>query len=160
MADYLPLLCMAALAAVFAGVSIAASRVLNPGRPTVAKLSPYECGVEPARDVPERLPVRFYLVAMLFIMFDVEIIFLFPWAVISRRLGPFGLWEVLVFSAIFFVAFVYVIARGGIDWAPAHLQRRSALAVDPERTSTSTVRRVGLEGRPADVAASTPGEAA
>ena len=87
MAQYLPLLVMFVLAGVFAGVSFFASGLLAPRRPTAAKEAPYECGIVPDREPPERFPVRFYLVAMIFIIFDIEIIFLYPWAVIFRQLG-------------------------------------------------------------------------
>jgi NADH-quinone oxidoreductase subunit A len=83
-------------------------------------LAPYECGIVPER-VPkgERFPVKFYLVAMLFIVFDIETIFLFPWAVEFRRLGLFGLVEMVVFIALVLVAYVYVWQTGGLDWGPS-----------------------------------------
>src|SRR3990170_4483866 len=116
--DYLPVLILAGLALAFAIASLAASALLRPSRPTPAKLSAYECGIEPER-LPkgERFSVKFYLVAMLFIIFDIEIIFLFPWAVGFRRLGLFGLVEMTVFIALVFVAYVYVWRSGGLDWA-------------------------------------------
>ena len=118
LSDYLPIVVLAALALVFAIASLAASRLLRPSRPTPAKLSPYECGIEPER-VPkgERFSVKFYVVAMLFIIFDIETIFLFPWAVGFRRLGLFGLVEMAIFIALVFVAYVYVWRSGGLDWA-------------------------------------------
>ncbi len=118
LSDYLPIVVLAALALVFAIASLAASRLLRPSRPTPAKLSPYECGIEPER-VPkgERFSVKFYVVAMLFIIFDIETIFLFPWAVGFRRLGLFGLVEMAIFIALVFVAYVYVWRSGGRDWA-------------------------------------------
>src|SRR5512134_1720784 len=118
LSDYLPIVVLAALALVFAIASLAASRLLRPSRPTPAKLSPYECGIEPER-VPkgERFSVKFYVVAMLFIIFDIETIFLFPWAVGFRRLGLFGLVEMAIFIALVFVAYVYIWRSGGLDWA-------------------------------------------
>src|SRR4051812_6144343 len=98
MADYLPLFALLVLAGVFAGVSFIASGWLAPKRPTAAKSAPYECGIVPTREPSERFPVRFYLVAMIFIIFDIEIIFLYPWAVIFRRLELFGLVEMAVFA--------------------------------------------------------------
>ena len=96
---------------------------------------------------PERFPVSFYIVAMLFIMFDIEIIFIYPYAVSHGELGAFAFWEMLAFSAVFFLAFVYVIARGALDWGPIARARRLVEAVSADRTSSSTIRRVGLEGR-------------
>lgn len=147
MADYLPLVLLGVLAGLFGGLSFLASRLLAPSRPTPAKLAPYESGIVPGRGPAERFPVRFFLVAMIFIMFDVEIIFLFPWAVVGRELGAFAFYEVLFFSVIFFLAFVYLVARGGLEWGPVKRGRRFGPAVSGERTATSTVRRVGLEGR-------------
>ena len=115
--QYLPVVLLAALGAIFAVASIAVSRVLQPKRPTPAKLSPYECGIVPEdRLVNERFPVKFYVVAMLFIVFDIEVIFLFPWAVTFRQLGLFGLIEMAIFIALVFVAYVYVWQRGGLEW--------------------------------------------
>lgn len=117
LSEYLPILILAGLAAAFAAVSIAAAVLLGPRRPTPAKLAPYECGIEPERlPKSERFPVKFYLVAMLFIIFDIETIFLFPWAVTFRQLGLFGLVEMAVFIGLVFVAYAYVWRRGGLDW--------------------------------------------
>ena len=117
LSDYLPIVLLAGLSLLFAAVSLAASAALRPSRPTPAKLSPYECGIEPER-VPkgERFGVKFYVVAMLFIIFDIETIFLFPWAVGFRQLGLFGLIEMVIFIALVFVAYVYVWRKGGLDW--------------------------------------------
>jgi NADH-quinone oxidoreductase subunit A len=117
LSEYLPVVVLGALALVFAVGSLAASSLLRPHRPTPAKLSPYECGIVPER-LPkgERFSVKFYVVAMLFIIFDIETIFLFPWAVGFRRLGLFGLVEMAIFIALVFVAYLYVWRRGGLDW--------------------------------------------
>ena len=139
MDQYLPLALMFILAAIFAGLSFLASGLLAPSRPTPAKLAPYECGIVPTREPAERFPVRFYLVAMIFIIFDIEIIFVYPWAVIFRQLRAFGLIEMILFSVAVFVSFAYLISRGALDWGPAKRQRPAI----PGRTSTSTVRRVG-----------------
>ncbi len=149
MAQYLPLLVMFVLAGVFAGVSFLASGLLAPRRPTPAKEAPYECGIVPDREPPERFPVRFYLVAMIFVIFDIEIVFLYPWAVIFRQLAAFGLWEMLVFAAAVFVSFVYLIGNGALDWGPTK-RVTSALghgAFAAGRTTDTTVRRVGTTGR-------------
>ncbi len=150
MGQYLPIVVLLLLAVVFGVLSFAASRLLAPRRPSIAKEAPYECGIVPSREPPERFPVSFYVVAMLFIMFDIEIIFLFPYAVSHSTLGAYGFWAILAFSVVFFATFVYEVARGGLDWGP--LQRGRILSADaamvsPERTLASTVRRVGTEGR-------------
>lgn len=130
LSGYLPIVVLAALAFLFAALSFAASSLLRPKRPTPAKLMPYECGIEPQR-LPrgERFSVRFYVVAMLFIIFDVETIFLFPWAVGFRRLGLFGLVEMATFIGLVFVAYVYVWRRGGLDWERPPVRRMPSEAV-------------------------------
>ena len=147
MDDYLPLVVMFVLAVGFVLISIAASKLLAPSRPTSAKDAPYESGIVPTRDNPERFPVTFYLVAMIFIVFDIEIIFLYPWAVIYRELGAFGLIEMLVFSVAVFVAFVYLISNGALDWGPLRRSRRLDGTLDDDRTSTSTIRRIPARAR-------------
>ena len=120
LSEYLPIVILAALALGFAGVSLGVSALVRPNRPTPAKLAPYECGIEPERlPTGERFSVTFYVVAMLFIIFDIETIFLFPWAVGFRRLGLFGLVEMTVFIGLVFVAYLYVWKRGGLDWGRA-----------------------------------------
>ena len=147
-AQYLPLLVLLVLAGLFAGLSFAASALLGPRRPTAAKSAPYECGIVPDREPAERFPVRFYLVAMIFIIFDIEIIFLYPWAVIYRQLGAFGLWEMVLFALAVFVSFLYLIGNGALNWGPVkHLlpvgERSLEAARAQDRTSQSTVRRAG-----------------
>jgi NADH-quinone oxidoreductase subunit A len=144
--QYLPILAMLVLAILFGVISIVVSKVLAPRRPSAAKSSPYECGIVPGRDVPERFPVKFFLVAMIFIVFDIEVIFLFPFATVFRSLGGFGIAAIVIFSAAVFESFVYLISNGALDWGPIKNLRRSDVT-SPNRTSTSTVRRVGLEGR-------------
>jgi NADH-quinone oxidoreductase subunit A len=138
--DYLPIVILAALAIVFAVASLSASRLLRPNRPNPVKLSAYECGNEPVR-LPkgELFSVKFYVVAMLFIIFDVETIFLFPWAVTFRLLGLFGLMEMMVFIALVFVAYVYVWKKGGLDWAEGQgvaslRSARASAATEPKET--------------------------
>ena len=147
MAQYLPVLALLILATLFAAVSFAASKLLAPRNPTVEKLDPYECGITPGRDLPERFPVRFYLVAMLFVIFDIEIVFLYPWAVSYQSLGLFGLVAILLFSALLFESFVYLIAKGALDWGPLQVARRQDPMRSADRTSMSTVRHVGGDGR-------------
>ena len=148
MGQYLPVVFLLALAVLFGALSFFASRLLAPRRPSAAKEAPYECGIVPSREPPERFPVTFYVVAMLFIMFDIELIFIYPFAVDRTFLGAYALWEMLAFSVVFFLAFVYVVDRGALDWGPVVKQRRLQSALSPERTSSSTIRRVGLDGRP------------
>jgi NADH-quinone oxidoreductase subunit A len=114
--DYLPIGIMLLLAAVFVGVSLLASSLVRPNHPTAAKLDPYESGIVPEVEPVQRFPVKFYLVAMLFVVFDVEIIFLFAWASIWDSLGWFGVVAILIFT--FFVAetLAYVWKRGALDW--------------------------------------------
>mgnify|MGYP006286415103 CR=1 FL=1 len=146
MGQYLPILAMLVLAILFAAISIVVSKVLAPRRPSAAKASPYECGIVPGRDVPERFPVKFFLVAMIFIVFDIEVIFLFPFATVFRSLGGFGIAAIVIFSAAVFESFVYLISNGALDWGPLKNLRRSDVT-SPNRTAASTIRRVGLEGR-------------
>jgi NADH-quinone oxidoreductase subunit A len=135
--DYLPIVVLAILAVIFAVASMAVSSWLRPHRPNPVKLSAYECGNDPVR-LPrgERFSVKFYVVAMLFIIFDVETIFLFPWAVTFRQLGLFGLVEMAVFIALVFVAYIYVWKKGGLDWseAPAtlHVEAVEDSTAEPE----------------------------
>jgi NADH-quinone oxidoreductase subunit A len=147
MGQYLPVVALAVLAVVFAAVSRVVSQLLAPNATTIAKRSPYECGIVPGREPPERFPVRFYLIAMIFIVFDIEIIFLYPWAVIYRDLGTLGLVEVLLFTVAVLVSFVYLLSHGALDWGPAKHLRRLSPMVSPERTTTTTVKKVGLDGR-------------
>jgi NADH-quinone oxidoreductase subunit A len=143
----LPLVVMGLLAVLFAGISLTMSRLLSRKRPNAAKSAPYECGIVPSKEPPQRFPVSFYLVAMLFIMFDIEIVFLYPYAVSHGTLGACGFWAIMVFSVIFFLSFVYEVAKGGLDWGPVNRARRLTAMVSSERTTRTTVRRVGLEGR-------------
>jgi len=117
LSQYLPIVILGAIAFVFAVLSLFASRLVRPSNPTPAKLAPYESGIEPER-LPsgERFSVKFYVVAMLFIIFDIETIFLVPWAVGFRELGLFGLAEMAVFIGLVFVAYVYIWRKGGLDW--------------------------------------------
>lgn len=152
MGQYLPIVVLATLAVLFGAISLVASKLLAPRRPNTAKSAPYECGIVPSREAPERFPVSFYIIAMLFIMFDIEIIFVYPYAVSHAALGPYAFFEMVAFSAVFFSAFVYAIARGALDWGPI----KKAVRLDDDvsnpmtsdsRTFTSTIRRVGFEGR-------------
>ncbi len=139
MDDYLPILVLLVLGVLFAALSFVASALLAPRkRPTAAKLAPYECGIVPDREPPQRFPVRFYLVAMIFIIFDIEIVFLYPWAVVFRELRTFGFVEVLVFAGAVFVSFLHLVSNGALDWGPAKRLRPAA----PERTTGTTAARL------------------
>jgi NADH-quinone oxidoreductase subunit A len=143
LAEYLPIVILATLALAFAVLSLSASALLRPHKPTPAKLAPYECGIVPER-LPkgERFSVKFYVVAMLFIIFDIETIFLFPWAVGFRQLGLFGLVEMAVFIALVFVAYVYVWKKGGLDWQRDE-RRRAGAAVDTARADARELTHAG-----------------
>jgi NADH-quinone oxidoreductase subunit A len=144
MDQYLPIFTMLVLAILFSGLSFFASGLLAPRKASSAKEAPYECGIVPTREPAERFPVRFYVVAMLFIIFDIEIIFLYPWAVSFGDLGTYGLVAMIVFAVIVFISLLYEIAMGGLEWGS---HNRLVAPVDAEgevevRTSTSTIRRV------------------
>lgn len=113
---YLPLLIHLLAATVVASAIVILSWLLGKRRPTRAKMSPYECGMTPLGDARGRFSVKFYLVAMLFILFDVEAVFLYPWAVILRDLKMFGFWEMVVYIAIILVGFFYAWKKGVLDW--------------------------------------------
>lgn len=150
MGQYLPIVVMLILGLGFAIASLLIGRLLSPKRPSAAKSAPYECGIVPRQEPPERFPVRFYLVAMIFIIFDIELIFLYPFAVTFRQLGLFGLIEMIVFSVAVFGSFLYLLGTGSLDWGPDQRERRGAGAVNPNRTAATTIRKVGLEGRPGE----------
>jgi NADH-quinone oxidoreductase subunit A len=115
-ARYLPLLLHFGIATALAGAIVILSWLIGQHKPNRAKLSPYECGVQPIGDARERFSVKFYMVAMLFILFDVEAVFLYPWAVILRELKMFGFWEMVVYIAILLVGLFYVWKKGVLDW--------------------------------------------
>ena len=118
MSLYVPILVLAALAAFFVVFSVTVGALAGPKRWNRAKLSAYECGIEPT---PQplgggRFPIKYYLTAMLFIVFDIEIVFLYPWAVAFDKLGIFGLVEMVLFIVTVLLAYVYVWRRGGLEW--------------------------------------------
>jgi NADH-quinone oxidoreductase subunit A len=118
LSSYLPIVVLFVLAAGFALVSVVGASLVGPKRYNRAKLDAYECGIEPTPEPVggNRFPVKFYLTAMLFIVFDIEIIFLYPWAVANTALGLFGLVEMVLFILTVFVAYAYVWRRGGLEW--------------------------------------------
>ncbi len=125
MSEYLPIFLMIILGVAFAGLSIVGSNLLSPSRPTQAKSAPYECGIVPTVEPAERFPVKFYLIAMIFIVFDIEIVFLYPWAIIFNQLRTFGLVEMGVFGVAVVVAFYYLMANGALSWGPVNRLRRT-----------------------------------
>ena len=160
MRDYLPILCMIVLVVLFVLLSFIASKLLGPRRPTSAKEAPYECGIVPEYELAERFPVKFYLVAMAFIVLDVEIIFLYPFTTVFRGLGAYGLIVMGVFLLVLLVPFAYLLSTGALEWGPGRL---------PERVPSPVLRASGLartapadadDGSPADEPAPEPGRAA
>ena len=118
LAPYLPIVLLFALAAGFAIFSVAIAPFTGPKRFNRAKLDFYECGIEPTPQPlgPNRFPIKYFLTAMLFIVFDIEIIFIYPYAVANAQLGTFGLVEMILFIVTVFVAYAYVWRRGGLEW--------------------------------------------
>jgi len=120
---YLPIALALILAAGFAAISLTLSRLVAPKNPTPEKLAPYECGIVPLQEPVQRFPVKFYLVAMLFVIFDVEIIFLFAWAVRWSEFGWAGIGAMGIFVLLVVETLVYVWKRGALDWNVAHRRR-------------------------------------
>jgi NADH-quinone oxidoreductase subunit A len=116
MREYVPVLIFTIVAILFAVTTIAASTFLKPRRSSAKKLAPYECGVEPVGNARTRFKIHFYLVAVLFILFDIEVVFFYPWAVTFRRLGLFGLVEMALFIVILFVGYLYLLKKRALDW--------------------------------------------
>jgi NADH-quinone oxidoreductase subunit A len=124
--DYLPIAIMFGISVGFAVVSLFLAKLITPGNPTPEKLEPYECGIVPLQEPVQRFPVKFYVVAMLFVIFDIEIVFLFAWAVRFHQLGWYGMAAVGVFTVLLIETLVYVWKRGALDWNVAHRRRRVA----------------------------------
>jgi NADH-quinone oxidoreductase subunit A len=114
--SYVPLLIYVLIVLGLIGALVTLSFVLGPNKPHKAKLAPYESGIVPDSPAHKRLSVRFYLTAMLFIIFDVEAVFFYPWAVLLRQLKWFGLIEMLVFMGILLIALAHIWRKGGLDW--------------------------------------------
>jgi NADH-quinone oxidoreductase subunit A len=117
MLEYLPIAIMLAAGLILPVVTFLVAKVVAPRRAEDMKYDPYECGVEGGANVRERFPARYYLIAVLFVVFDVETIFMFPWAVRYRALGLFGLVEMALFIAVLVVGYVYVWKKGALKWA-------------------------------------------
>jgi NADH-quinone oxidoreductase subunit A len=117
LSSYIPIVLFVLVALGFAAFTLIASKFVQAGKYNKVKLEPYECGIEPATDARDRYSIRYYLVAMLFVIFDVETVFMFPWAVIMDRLALFGLIEMIVFLAILVVGYFYAWRKGALEWA-------------------------------------------
>ena len=114
--DYLPILVMVVVVVAFAAIALTLSTLVGPRRPTPAKLEPYESGMPPFGSARRRISIKYYLTAVLFILFDIEIIFFYPWAVLFRQLKLFGLIEMGLFVLILLIGYVYIWRKGGFDW--------------------------------------------
>jgi NADH-quinone oxidoreductase subunit A len=114
--EYLPIVILLVLAAVLAGLVVLIGHWFGPRRPTPRKEMPYESGMRPIGPGARRMPVRFYLIAVLFILFDIEVVFFLPWAVVYKKLGIFGLVEMLIFIMILLVGYVYAWKKGALEW--------------------------------------------
>jgi NADH-quinone oxidoreductase subunit A len=136
---YLPILTMIVLVVLFVLVSFVASTFLAPKRPTSAKEAPYESGIVPDSQPAERFPVKFYLVAMAFIVLDVEIVFLYPFTTVLRELAAYGLIVMGVFLVVLLVPFAYLLSTGALEWGPI----KQAMA----RVGTTVLRASGAPGR-------------
>ena len=116
MREYLPILLFLLVAIGFAAGTIGLSSIIVPRRKNRVKMSSYECGVDPVGDARERFSVKFYLVAVLFILFDIEAVFLYPWAVAFRRLGLYGLVEMVLFIVILLAGYLYLLKKRALEW--------------------------------------------
>ena len=116
LANYLPILLFIVVGLGIGIVAVSAGRFLGPSKPEDAKLSPYECGFEAFEDSRMKFDVRYYLVAILFIIFDLEIAFLFPWAIVLDEIGIFGFWAMMLFLTILVVGFIYEWKKGALEW--------------------------------------------
>ncbi len=122
-ARYLPLLIHVVIVGGIAVAMVVLSQLVGKHKWNKAKMSPYECGIIPTGDARGRFSVKFYLVAMLFILFDVEVVFLYPWAVIFKELKMFGFWEMLVYIGVILVGFFYIWKKGVLDWSKPEAER-------------------------------------
>ena len=116
LANYLPILIFILVGLVVGALAISAGKILAPNKPGEEKLSPYECGFEAFEDSRMKFDVRYYLVAILFIIFDLEIAFLFPWAIVLDEIGVFGFWAMMLFLGILVIGFIYEWKKGALEW--------------------------------------------
>ena len=129
MEGFLPILILLGMGAGFAGGNIFLSQFLGPRKPSPEKAAPYECGMPPVGDARERQSVKFYLVAMIFLLFDIEVAFLYPWAIAFRTLGFAGFVQVVTFFALLVTGYIYVWRKGVFDWSGDRKKRPSATHV-------------------------------
>ena len=115
--SWLLILLLMVMAVGFGGVSVLLSRVLGPRNPTAEKMAPYECGMPAVGDARERQSIKFYVIAMIFLLFDIEVAFLYPWALALRSLGWSGYMQVVLFTAVLCAGYVYVWKKGALDWS-------------------------------------------
>jgi NADH-quinone oxidoreductase subunit A len=113
---YFPIVILIVIAGGVAASMLFMSHYFGPLRPNREKLTTYECGIDPGRDSRVRISIKFFMIAILFILFDIEVIFLYPWAVIFHKLGIFGLMEMVVFLAILFIGYIYLYKKGAFEW--------------------------------------------
>jgi len=113
---YLPMLFLILIAVCFGFIVIILSEFIGQSKPSPVKLQPYECGCDPVGSARERFSIKFYLIAMIFILFDIESVFLYPWAILYKRLGVFGFVEMGLFIVILFVGYIYVWKKGALEW--------------------------------------------
>lgn len=116
MSNYIPIALMIGIAVIFGTIMANMSKWIGPKRPNREKLSVYESGMKPVGTTRERVSVKYYIVAMLFIIFDIEIVFLYPWAVTFTKLGAFALWEMFLFIALLFIGYIYIVKKGALEW--------------------------------------------
>jgi NADH-quinone oxidoreductase subunit A len=146
--SYIPIAVMIAIAAVIAGAMVGGSLFLGPKKPGEIKSTAYECGMVPVGNARERFPIKFYLIAMLFIVFDIETIFLYPWAVAYHGLGHdlkvFNLIEMAIFVAILFAGYFYILGKGALDWDESD-QARNVDVISPAVVAPRAAIRFGNE---------------
>jgi NADH-quinone oxidoreductase subunit A len=117
MEGFLPILIMIGLGVGFAAGNVFLSQFVGPKKPTPEKLAAYECGMPPVGDARERQSVKFYLVAMIFLLFDIEVAFLYPWAIAFRELGVVAYWQIVTFFGLLLTGYIYVWRKGAFDWS-------------------------------------------
>jgi NADH-quinone oxidoreductase subunit A len=116
LSNYIPLALMMVVAAGFGVLMVNLSKWVGPKRPNYQKLTTYESGMIPVGSTRERVSIKYFVVGMLFIIFDIELVFLYPWAVVFDKIGAFALWEMFIFIALLFVGYIYILKKGAFEW--------------------------------------------
>jgi NADH-quinone oxidoreductase subunit A len=116
LSNYIPLALMMVIAAGFGVLMVNLSKWVGPKRPNYQKLTTYESGMIPIGSTRERVSIKYFVVGMLFIIFDIELVFLYPWAVVFDKIGAFALWEMFIFIALLFVGYIYILKKGAFEW--------------------------------------------